>query len=303
MSAPSVPISRAPALRFSRADPWVPSAVGGGRVRYQWLPAWAAARRRWSCTDRRSDVRPKYARSRTPSSLFLSALSHTRAGVRRAGVLDEHFRDMDAKDTDDSGVGFDASSGVNHLELFKWKANVPPATVLAARRTIAGLATTVPSLGHTSLLSGEALAGRNNSADLAVVAHFASVEDLEAYERSAERLAAIESIRPLLAEAPATTSFGNDVPAVLAEESSGGAVPLGSGSVGEQVLQADYAAALQVLAEHDGKPTEQNPARSAATKAGSPKRAPPPPPSANPPSAEEADAILDAHFAKTTPSR
>lgn len=298
-----MPISRTPALRFSRAGPRLRSAVGGGRIWYQWLPARAAARHCRSCTDRRSDVRPKYARSRTPPSLLTSVLSPVLVRVG-ADVLDEHFREMDAKDTGDSGVGFDVSSGVNHLELFKWKENVPPAQVVAARRTIAGLATTVPSLGRSSLLSGEALAGRNNSADLAVVAHFTSVEDLEAYERSAERLAAIESIRPLLAEAPATASFGNDVPAMLAEGSGAETVPLGSGSVAEQAGQADYTAALQVLAAHDGKPTDQTPSRSAATpNTVPPTRAPPPPPSTNPPSAQEADAILEAHFAKTAASR
>lgn len=222
----------------------------------------------------------------------------TRACRLGAGVLDEHFREMDAKHTGNSSAGFGASSGVNHLELFKWKANVPPVQIVAARRTIAELATSVPSLGHQSLLSGEALAGRQNSADLAVVAHFATVEELEAYERSAERQAAMESIRPLLAEAPTTASFGNDVPTVLAEQSGAGTASLCSGSVGPQVGQGDYDAALEVLAAHEGKPTGK-----ASKNAFPPKRAPPPPPNTNPPSADEADAILEAHFAKTKPTR
>ncbi len=302
---PSVPISRAHAPRCSthvqiRGCAVLLVAVGFGISGY--LLGLQRATAGAALTDEVTSALSTPAS--IPPSLPTSALSCVLARLG-AGVLDEHFRKLDAKDTSDGGVGFDSLSGVNHLELFKWKSNVPPAQVVAARRKIAELATTVPSLGHSSLLSGEALAGRNNSADLAVVAHFASVEDLEAYECSAERVAAIESIRPLLAEPPVTASFGNDVPVLLAAKSGAGAVPLDSGSGGEQVGQADYDAALQVLAAHDGKPAKQTRGSrpTATANAGPPARAPPPPPSVNPPTAQEADAILEAHFAQTTPSR
>jgi hypothetical protein len=163
-----------------------------------------------------------------------------------AGVLDAHFRDMDAKDGAGGGVGFASSTGVNHLELFKWKANVPHVQVVAARRTMADLAATVPSLGPSTLLSGGALSGSASGADLAVVAHFSSADELEAYQRSAERRSAIESIRPLLAEAPTTATFGNDVPAVLAERSGRSIAALGSGGAGEQMGQAEYEAAVEL---------------------------------------------------------
>eukprot|EP01046_Picozoa_sp_COSAG06_P062402 COSAG06_NODE_14065_length_1193_cov_1.262340_2_plen_236_part_00 len=229
----------------------------------------------------------------------------TRATHVPAGVLDEHFRDMDAKDGAGGGAGFASSTGVNHLELFKWKANVPHVQVVAARRTMADLAATVPSLGPSTLLSGGALSGSASGADLAVVAHFSSADELEAYQRSAERRSAIESIRPLLAEAPTTATFGNDVPAVLAERSGRSIAALGSGGAGEQMGRAEYEAAVELLAAYDGRPSPPKSAAAAAPKAAAApvKRVPPPPPSSPPPTtADEANAILEAHFAKTAPA-
>lgn len=219
-----------------------------------------------------------------------------------AGVLDEHFREIDAKDLGDNSTGFASMSGVNHVELFKWKPGVSPEQVVGARRTLAELATTVPSLSPSAMMSGAALVGRHSSADLALVAHFATEEELGVYERSMERKAAMDSIRPILAEAPTITSFGNDVPAVLGERNGASAAQLDSG-FGEQVGQADYDAALEVLAAHDGQHTKQTPAAGrSATKpiSGKPTRPPPPPPRTNPSGADEADAILEAHFAQTT---
>ena len=232
---------------------------------------------------------------RAPPLLALTLLSLMRSPAARgslspdAGVLDEHFQKMDAKNGGGGGGGAGFGSGFSYVELYKWKANVPHAAIIEARRTMAELAATVPSLGPANLLSGEAASG--SAGDLAVVAHFQTAGELEAYQQCAERRRALSSIRPLLAAEPIVASFSNDVPAVLAARDGVGVAELGPPSLGAApgASASDYAAALEVLAGNDGKPAA----------APVPPRAPPPPPSGPAPpatTADEAEAILEQHF-------
>jgi hypothetical protein len=207
-------------------------------------------------------------------------------------VLDEHFHKMDAKNGGGGGgAGFGA--GFSCVELFKWKANVPHAAIIEARRSMAALAATVPSLGPANLLSGEAVSG--SAGDLAVVAHFQSAAELEAYQQCTERRHALASVRPLLASEPIVASFSNDVPAVLAARDGSRVAVLAPAALGTApgASASDYAAALEVLAGNAGTPKPEPVT----------KRSPPPPPSGPPPppvtTADEADAILEQHFKST----
>jgi hypothetical protein len=169
---------------------------------------------------------------------------------------------------------------------------VPHAAIIEARRSMAALAATEPSLGSANILSGEAVTGR--AGDLAVVAHFQSAAELEAYQQCTERRHALASVRPLLASEPIVASFSNDVPAVLAARDGNGvaALPPAASGAAPGASPSDYAAALEVLAGNDGK--------TAAARV--PARTPPPPPSGPAPpatTADEAEAILEQHFKAT----
>ena len=128
----------------------------------------------------------------------------------------------------------------------------------AARRAVAELAASnVGSLGPARLVSGENMQGfglGGRPADMALVAHFSSMTELEEYQRSAERRQALEAIEPLLAEPPSGATFTNDVPSLVRVGSEGeGAAPSVQHDAGPGAVdRLDYAQALATLSRHEG---------------------------------------------------
>ena len=226
-----------------------------------------------------------------------TALEYSQEYASAMSVLDEHFRGTDAA-SGEAADGFASAAGVNQVVLFKWKEGVPATQIEAARRAVAELAASnVGSLGPARLVSGENMQGfglGGRAADMALVAHFSSMTELEEYQRSAERRQALEAIEPLLAEPPSGATFTNDVPSLVRVGSEGeGAAPSAQHDAGPGAVdRLDYAQALATLSRHEGG---EEPPRL-------PERPPPPPPAAPQPAAQgttaaEADAILAKHFA------